>query len=71
MVKHIGTSIHLDCWHRSGSMLPESSRIAILEILLTPKTALEVSVELRLGGLLVGELVADRLQLLRFLQCED
>ena len=51
-------------------MLPESSRIAILEILLAAKAALEVPVELRLGGLLVGELVADRLQLFRFLQCE-
>ena len=51
-------------------MLPGSSSIAILEILLAAKAALEVPVELRLGGLLVGELVADRFQLFRFLQCE-
>ena len=48
-------------------MLPGSSSIAILEVLLATKTALEVPVELRLGGLLVGELVADRFQLFRFL----
>ena len=51
-------------------MLPGSSSIAILEILLAAKAALEVPVELRFGGLLVGELVADRLQLFRFLQRE-
>ena len=67
IVVHIDTSIHRYSWHCSGSVLPGSSSIAILEILLAAKAALEVPVELRLGGLLVGELVADRLQLFRFL----
>ena len=57
-------------FHGYRSVLPASRRIAVLEILLAAEAALEVPVELRLGGLLAGQLVADRLQLFRFLQCE-
>lgn len=50
-----------------SSVLARGGGVAVLKILLATEAALKVLVELRLGGLLVRELVPDRLELLLFL----